>query len=460
MSSVRVTFYGAAGEVTGSKFLITTDKHRVLIDCGLFQGRKDLRLLNWERPKFEPRDIDAIVLTHAHIDHTGFLPAVVKGGFKGPIYCTPATQELVQIMLVDSAHLQEEEARFANIHGTSKHHPARPLYDQKDVKDTLALIRPIERDQSTEILPGFRVFPRCAGHILGSTTLTIDVQGKRLNFSGDIGRYDSPILPDPAPIELGDLLLCESTYGDREHPDVDSQTELKKIVLESIERGGPLLIPAFAVGRTQNLLYYLHKLEQAGEIPELPVYVDSPMAVSVTEIYRRHLNDYDEEAKARLKNGGAAIVTSRTTLTQSVDESKRLNSLKGPRIIISASGMATGGRILHHLTRWLPDERSTVLLVGYQAEGTRGRKLLDGEHSIKIFAAMVPVRATVRTMSSLSAHGDRSELLRWLKSSTGTPAQVKIIHGERASSQAFAKTVEKELGWRASVAEYLETVDV
>jgi len=459
-SSVRLTFYGAASEVTGSKYLVESDKHKILVDCGLFQGRKDLRLLNWEPPKFNVRELDAILITHAHIDHTGYLPAVVKHGYRGPIYCTPATKELVEMMLLDSAHLQEEEALFANRHGSSKHHPAKPLYDTEDARKTIELLRTMERDKPNPVLEGVTVTPRCAGHILGATSLTLDIGGKRITFSGDIGRYDVPILPDPAPVEIGDLLLCESTYGGKLHSATDQLTELEAIVKTAITRGGPLLIPAFAVGRAQNLLYYLGQLERAGRIPELPVFVDSPMAVNATEIYKRYKHDFDEESQLMLRGGNFPLTTARTRFFRTVDESKSLNAAIGPKIIISASGMATGGRILHHLKRWLPEETSTVLLVGYQAEGTRGSSLLAGEKELKIHGAYVAVRAKMETMSSLSAHGDYSELIRWLKSSTGTPSQIKIVHGERESGNAFVGHLKESLNWNASVAQYLETVEV
>lgn len=457
--SVRLTFHGAAQTVTGSKFLLEAGPHRVLFDCGLFQGRKELRLRNWEDPKFDPSLLSSIVLTHAHIDHTGYLPLVVRRGYRGPIYCTHATAELLELLLPDSAHLQEEEARYANKHQTSKHHPAKPLYSAADVKQTLLQLKRIERDRETEIHPKIHVLPRCAGHILGANSLTVDVFGKRITFSGDIGRYNVPILPDPCGVDLGDVLLCESTYGNRLHAAADIQSELAQIIRTAADKGGPIIIPAFAIGRTQNLLYYLAQLERTGEIPVLPVYVDSPMAVDATKIYRDFKHDYDTEASKLLNEGETPLLTANTTFCRKVEESKRLNFMKGARIVISASGMITGGRILHHMKNWLDDETTTVLFVGFQAEGTRGRIIQSGSREVKIFGSRIPIRAQIETISGLSAHGDQSELLRWLKSSSGSPSIAKIVHGEPEASHEFAATLRSQLGWKASPAEYLETIE-
>ena len=457
--SVRLTFHGAAQTVTGSKFLLEVGSDKVLFDCGLFQGKKELRLRNWNKPKFDPRSLSAIVLTHAHIDHTGYLPLVVRSGYQGPIYCTPATAELLELLLPDSAHLQEEEARFANAHGTSKHSPAKPLYTAADVKQTLQQLKVIERGTPTEILNKISVLPLCAGHILGATSLTVDVHGRRITFSGDVGRYDVPILPDPCGADLGDVLLCESTYGNRLHAAADIETELAHIIKKAAEREGPIIIPAFAIGRTQNLLYYLGELERAGRIPVLPVYVDSPMAVDATKIYRQFKHDYDDEASELLSDGETPLLTANTTFCRKVEDSKRLNFMKGSRIIISASGMVTGGRILHHMKNWLDDESTTVLFVGYQAEGSRGRVIQSGSKEVRIFGQHVPINATIETVSGLSAHGDQSELLRWLKSCSGAPSITKIIHGEPEASAEFAGAVQATLGWEASPAEYLETIE-
>lgn len=458
--SVRVTFHGAAKTVTGSRHLLEVHSEKVLIDCGLFQGKKELRLKNWEAPEFDPAELTAIVLTHAHVDHTGYLPYVVRHGFKGPIYCTQATADLLELLLLDTAHLQEEEASFANRHGTSKHHPAKPLFTTQDAKDTLKLLRVIPRSKPTAITSKITVEPRCAGHILGSTTLSVTCAGKRITFSGDIGRYDSPILPDPCPVEFGDLLVCESTYGDRLHETADVEAELAAAVKRALSRRGPILIPSFAVGRTQTLLYYLAKLERAGAIPVTPVFVDSPMAVDATQIYRRHKHDFDDEAQAILRAKETPLMTERTYFCSTVAESKALNALRGSRIILSASGMVNGGRILHHMKHHLPEENTAVLFVGYQAEGTRGRTIQSGAPEVTIFGAKVPIRAHIETISGLSAHGDKNELLRWITSSSGTPRLTRIVHGEEQSAIAFAQTLRSECNHKASAAEYLETVEL
>lgn len=458
--SIRLTFLGAARTVTGSKYLLEVEDKKVLFDCGLFQGKKELRLRNWDIPKFDPKGLTAIVLTHAHIDHTGYLPLVVKQGYKGPIYCNPATAALLRLLLPDTAHLQEEEARYANMKGSTRHKPAKPLYDHEDAENTLRQLKMLNTKGVTEVAPGVKVSSCLAGHILGATSLTVDVLGKRINFSGDIGRYDVPVLPDPNPMDLGDLLLCESTYGDREHDKANTEAELARVIKGAIDKKGPLIIPAFAVGRAQDLLYHIAELERRGTIPVLPVYVDSPMAVDATQIYQQYRNDYDQEALKQVEGGRLLFHTERTEFCRTVNQSKELNYLKGPRIIISASGMVTGGRILHHMSNHLGDENCTVLFVGFQAEGTRGRTIQSGAEDVKIFGQYIPIRATVETISSLSAHGDRTELTRWLKSCSGTPKQVMIVHGEEQPSTNFAAHVRKELGWNARPAEYLETVEV
>jgi metallo-beta-lactamase family protein len=457
--SIRLSFHGAAGCVTGSKYLLEVEDRRILIDCGLFQGKKELRQRNWETPPFDPSALDAIVLTHAHIDHTGYLPKVVRSGFNGPVYATPATIDLLGLLLPDAAYLEEEGARYANKHGSSKHRPAKALFTQKDAKDALKLLRPIPRGSSSEILSGIRVTPACAGHILGSTSLNLDVAGRRVTFSGDIGRYDTPILPDPAGVSLGDVLLCESTYGNREHAAADIESELAAAINRAAERKGALLIPAFAIGRTQNLLYYIAELERLGKIPVLPVFVDSPMAVDATGIYRNYKHDYDEEASEMLSVGETPLLTENTSFCKSRDQSKRLNGKTGARIIISASGMVTGGRILHHMAQLLPKETTSVLFVGYQAEGTRGRKIQAGCDSIKMLGRDIPVRAHVETISGLSAHGDRNELLRWLKSCKSNPSIVKIVHGEPDASSSFSHKLKNEFSWKASPAEHGETIE-
>lgn len=458
---VTVTFCGAAETVTGSKYLVESEGESLLVDCGLFQGEKELRLRNWDAPPFEAAKLSAIVLTHAHIDHIGYLPAVVKSGFAGPIYCTEATKDLAKLLLLDSAYLQEEEARFAEKHGTSRHSPPKPLYNQDDAKRAIELLRSFPRDTPFRLTPRMTVQASHVGHILGAAALNLTVEGsgghRRITFSGDVGRFNAPILPDPEPIELGELLVCESTYGDTVHGEHDILGDLERIVKNTVERNGLLLVPAFAVGRTQTLLYCLAQLEREQRIPKLPVFVDSPMAVDATELYRKHTAEHDEEGQRFGANG---LKTARTFFCHSPEESKRLNGLQGPRIVISASGMATGGRVLHHLKNFLPNPSTTVLLIGFQAEGTRGRTIESGASHVKIFGQYVPIEARVEKLSALSAHGDREELLRWLKSCIGTPSLVKVVHGERAVSHRFAATLKTTLGWRAEPARYLERVEL
>ena len=458
--TVRVSFWGAAGVVTGSKTLIDSGDRSILVDCGIFQGKKENRLKNWADAPFAIEKLSAVVLTHAHIDHSGYLPVIVRNGFSGPIFCTPATQQLLHLLLFDAANLQEEEARFVNKHKVSKHKPAKPLFDRKDVEKTLKQIRTIERGKVNQILPGVEVRAKCAGHILGSTALHISLSNKTITFSGDIGRYDMPILPDPQGIDLGDLLVCESTYGNRDHSESNVYEQLEKAVKSAVERKGPLLIPAFSVGRSQAVLYYLAELEREGRIPVLPTIVDSPMAINATEIYREFRHDYDDEAKELLEDGEKPLATQMTAFCKRRSDSKRLNTLSGARIILSASGMLNGGRILHHLKHQLPKEETTLLFVGYQAEGTRGHIIQSGAPSVKIFGEYVPVRAHVESVSGLSAHGDRNELLKWLKSSSGSPSIVRVNHGEKEPAAAFSSLLEKEFSWRAEPARYGEKLEL
>ena len=457
---VRVTVCGAAETVTGSKYLIESGNSKLLVDCGMFQGLKDLRLRNWKKPPFDPASISAVVLTHAHIDHTGYLPVLVKLGFKGNVFCTDATKELLGLVLPDAAHLQEEEARFANKWKTSKHDPAEPLFAEADARNALKLVKTIDFDKWHEVIKGFKVFPTCAGHILGSASLAIEVEGRRINFSGDVGKYEMPILKDPDPIEFGDLLFCESTYGNRAHGNGDTLLDLEKVINEAYSRGGAILIPAFAVGRTQTLIYYLRELEEAKKIPLLPLYIDSPMAVDSTMIYRKHLEEFDPDTLAVLKRGGNPLLTRKTYFCDSREKSKQLNGLLGPRIIISAGGMVNGGRILHHMRNCLPKKDTTVVFVGYQAEGTRGQQIQSGSDEVKIFGEYVPIKAQVKTVSGLSAHADKVELVRWLKSSQGAPGTILITHGEKEAANSFNETVRSELGWKSSVAQDRETIEL
>lgn len=458
--SVRLSFFGATNTVTGSKYLIEVDKYKILVDCGLFQGEKELRLRNWSEPEFNPSELSAVLLTHAHIDHTGYLPLIVKRGFKGPVYCTSATYDLLHLLLIDSAHLQEEQSLYCDTQGVSKHSPALPLYNEADARQALKQLVKIERDGNTQIAPKINLIARCAGHILGSVSLSVECYGRCICFSGDVGRYDMPILPDPSPIELGDVLLCESTYGNREHGASDIKEELAKVINCASDKNGAILIPSFAVGRTQTLLYYLSELEREGQIKTLPVYVDSPMAVSATEVYRKYRYDFDEDAKAHMAKGESTLTTEFTRFCRTIDESKYLNHLSGARIIISASGMMTGGRILHHLRNWLPRESTTIVFVGYQAQGTRGQIIQSGQDEVKIFGEQVSVRAHVETISGLSAHADKNELVRWLKSCGTSPHEVKVVHGEKDATAYFSDHIKTTLGWHSSVAEYGEVMEV
>lgn len=456
----RLTFFGGAKTVTGSKFLFEKGKKRLLLDCGLFQGRKELRLLNWEEPPFDPRQLDAVVLTHAHIDHSGYLPLLVRRGFSGPVYCSTATKELLALVLPDSAHLQEEEASFANRQGYSKHSPAKPLYTVQDSYAALNLLQVFDFHQPSEVVPGIEVRAARAGHILGSSIINLYCDGASITFSGDVGRFDAPILPDPEPVELGDLLVCESTYGGELHEDHDVAQELAEVVNQAAERNAPLLIPAFAIGRTQTLLYYLSALEHEKKIPVLPVYIDSPMAQAATKIYHRFEDEYDTETIRLVRDGKNPLVTGDLRFCRTVEESKRLNNLSGTRIIIAASGMINGGRVLHHAMRLFPDPRAIVLLVSYQAEGTRGAFLQQGAKEIRMFGTMIPVRASIASISGFSAHADQSELLRWLRSCSGKPKQARVVHGEEDSAESFARLLRKDLQLNASAASPCETVAI
>ena len=457
---VSLQFLGAAHCVTGSKYLLTLDdhatKHQVMVDCGLFQGLKELRLRNREPLPLTPAEVGIVVLTHAHIDHTGYLPKLVRDGFRGRIFCTEATADLLSIMLLDSAKLQEEEAAFANKKGYSKHHPAEPLYTQVDVERMLPLVESMAYDAPLTLLDGALTLTfRDAGHILGSAIVELGVQGasqrKQLVFSGDLGRYDNPVMFDPTPIATADVLLVESTYGDRDARIDDPEAELAGLVNEALGRGGVLLIAAFAVGRTQTLLYYLKKLLAEGRVPQVPVYVDSPMGIRVADLYPRHPTAH------RLGQGNVFDFPG-VHFVAEASESKGLNVKAGPAIIISSSGMCTGGRIVHHLFNRLPRPQDTLLLVGYQAEGTRGRQLQEGAEAVKMFGEMVPVRCQVKHLDGFSAHADRSELLRWLGQFQAPPQRTFVVHGEPAPAEALAQTLRQDKGWlNVEVPDYLET---
>jgi len=459
--SASLTFLGAAGgTVTGSKHLVESGAGRLLLDCGLFQGDKALRLRNWAPPPVDPRTLDAVVLSHAHIDHSGYLPRLVRDGFRGPVYCTSGTADLLKILLPDAAHLQEEEAAFANRHRTSRHDPALPLFTTADAERVLTRLDRVDFGMPFGPAPGMHARFVRAGHIVGAAIVDCHVGGRRLVFSGDLGRYGVPILMDPAPVAEADVLLVESTYGDRRHPATDPATELVTAVQRAAEQRGWLLIPAFAVGRAQEILYELRRLEEGGRIPSLPVYLDSPMGIQATVIYATRTEEHDAEAKQVEATGARPFAPRHLFISRSVEDSKRLNDTDGPGIILAGSGMATGGRILHHLKRLLPDPRTTVLLVGYQAAGTRGRRLQEGVRELKMLGVMVPVRARIRASDAYSAHADRGEILRWLGGFRRPPDMTYVVHGEAAAAKALRDAITTELGWKAAVAEDGQRVSV
>lgn len=459
MPSIR--FLGAAGTVTGSRFLVRSDGAQVLVDAGLFQGRKDLRLRNWAPFPVEPSSLDAIVLTHAHIDHSGALPLLARDGFRNPIYCTPATRDLAGLLLPDSGRLQEEEARWANQTGYSRHAPAaKPLYTEADALATLGLLTPLPYRAAREIAPGVFLRFRKAGHILGSAIVELELAGPpevKLVFSGDLGRYGVPILPDPDRGPPADVLVVESTYAGRRHPDVRPEETLRDEILRVVESRGALVIPAFAIGRTQEVLFAIRALEDRHEIPILPVYVDSPMAVDATPIHLAHREDHDDEMTRLVAEGREPLRPDRLRFARTPDQSKAINHERGPVLILSASGMATGGRVLHHLKQRLPDPRNTVLLVGYQAAGTRGWSLQNGAATVRIHGEDVPVKARVATLSGLSAHADEAELERWLRTFPAAPKQTLLVHGEPAALAAAQERLDR-LGWPGHAPAHLEEV--
>ena len=461
----KLTFFGAAGSVTGSKYLVEAAGKKLLVDCGLFQGTEDLKQRNWNPLPADPKTIDYLVLTHAHLDHTGWLPVLVRDGYKKTIFANPATIELVGILLKDSGHLQEEETEDAQKHKWSKHAQPRALYTSEDIDPVLRQLKPMPRSGGFDISPEFHVESYDAGHILGSSSLelTITGNGKKsvVVFSGDVGRYDQPILNDPRTptTKQVDMLLCESTYGDREHEAGDPLERLGDIVNRVVKRGGSIVIPAFAVGRTQTFMYYLRQLEDLQRIPKVPVYIDSPMALSATDLYLKYKEDHDVEFAREENNGGDPLNVHEFHLARSVEESKQINNVK-TCIIISASGMVTGGRVLHHLAHRLGDARNCVILGGFQAEGTRGRALQEGAKSLSLFGQAVPVLAEIVEMGQLSAHAGKSELLRWLTGLQVPPKQVYLTHGEPAAAQSLQQAIKQNFRWKASVSRYLDTVEI
>ncbi|MGH3506091.1 MAG: MBL fold metallo-hydrolase RNA specificity domain-containing protein [Nocardioidaceae bacterium] len=445
---ITLDFLGAAGTVTGSRFLVTTPDARVLVESGLFQGEKSLRLLNWQRFPVSASELDAVIITHAHLDHCGYLPRLSRQGFRGPVYCTRDTAALAGIVLRDSAHLQEEDAEHAARHGYSRHAPPEPLYDRVDADTAARLLRPIDFGDTTQVAPGVTTTMRPAGHILGSAVAHLDVDGHLLTVSGDLGRQAHPLLLPPAPLGPTHTLVVESTYGDTRHPAAGPE-HLGAIVRRVLGRGGVVLMPAFAVDRTPVLLHQLQALARAGVLPDVPVYVDSPMALAALEVYRASLRGGAADGRPELADLPDLFDTGRVRLVADVEESRRLNDPGHPCVIISASGMATGGRVLHHLRHQLPSERNAVVLTGFQVPGTRGRALAQGAPALKIHGEYVPVRAEVITVPELSAHADADELLEWIRTAPQPPRTTYVVHGEDDAREALVAAVTDKLGWCA-----------
>ncbi len=447
-----VGFHGATGTVTGSKYLVSNGKRRVLVDCGLFQGIKENRLRNWAPPPFDPATVNAVVLTHAHLDHTGYLPVLIKRGFDGPVYCTAATKELAAILLPDSGYLQEEEARFRNKYGTTKHDPALPLYTQEEAERSIRFLKPVPFESSVELGEKISFTFTRAGHILGSACVHVKNAGKSLVFSGDVGRPNEPVMRAPEPIRHADYLVVESTYGNRLHETENPKELLAAVIDRTVNRRGVVVIPSFAVGRSTTVLHLLAELLEDGKIPDVPIYLNSPMAIDATEVYCEHHLEH------RLTEEECRDIYRTAEFVRSKDASKALNTNVGPAVIISASGMAEGGRVLHHLRTLLPDARNTVLFVGFQAPGTRGEALVNGVETVKIHGDQVPVRAEIVVLHNLSAHADWKEMVTWLRAMEQPPHRTFVTHGEPEAAQAFQQHLKEELGWDSEIPAYMERV--
>jgi metallo-beta-lactamase family protein len=467
---MKLTFLGAARTVTGSKHLLDVDGKKLLVDCGLFQGLKELRERNWHPLPVRATDVDAVVLTHAHLDHSGYLPRLVGQGFRGRIFCTPATASLTRIVLADAAKLQQEDAERANRKGYTRHQPALPLFTEKDADRAMAMLQPVGYERPIPVMPGVDVEFINAGHLLGSAYARVHVRdhGKTVLFGGDLGRYGRPVLPDPSPVESADVLLIESTYGDRVHERDDDGVRLAGIINATAQRQGKVIIPAFALGRVEELLYWIKRLEDRKAIPELPVYVDSPMASAVLAEYRARAQELDADTVATASDGQLAraarglslFATARLRVITAIGESRAVQEMAGPLIVISASGMATGGRVLHHLRRALPDERNTVLFAGYQAAGTRGRALKDGIRVSRIHGEDVPVRARIEVIDSMSSHADSGEIMRWLGGFRKAPSLTCLVHGEPGPMDVLKARIERELKWTVRTPAHQETVEL
>lgn len=450
----QIQFLGANATVTGSRYLVDAGNTRILVDCGLFQGYKPLRLRNWAPFPVDPSSIDALVLTHAHLDHSGYLPRLAKSGFRGQVWCTDATRSLCGILLPDSGRLLEEEATHANRAGSSKHHPAEPLYDEADARRCLGQLHGMPFETSFEAAPGVRAMFRMQGHILGAAAMTLESRGARITFSGDLGRPEDAVMYPPLPLVESDWVVTESTYGNRTHPAATLEQDLLEVLQRVLARGGVAVIPSFAVGRAQLLLHLIVRLQRSGRLPDVPVYLNSPMAADVTGLYRQYvdlhrLNDDDLDAMRRTVH-----------IVNSAEESKALNRRKGPMIIVSASGMLTGGRVLHHLAAFGPDKRNAIILCGYQAGGTRGAALAGGAKRVRIYGQDVDVDAEVAQLATASAHADADEILAWLATSPRPPRTVFVTHGEPDAADALRVRIERELGWSAHTPEYLERIEL
>lgn len=442
---LTLTSLGGAGTVTGSKHLLTLDGQRILVDCGLFQGMKNLRELNWEPLQIPPESIDAVVLTHAHLDHSGYLPRLVREGFRGRIYATAATREVAALILKDSGYLNEKDAEFLNRIGATRHKPALPLYTVRDAERALDLFTAVPFDMPTALPAGATLTFRHAGHILGAATADITWGGRRIVFSGDLGRYGDPFMVDPAPVPEADYVVIESTYGNRVHDGADPIEALGEIAERTVQRGGTLIIPAFAVGRAQALLYYLWKLRESGRLSGVPIYLDSPMAINASNLLCEFVDDH------RLSADACSDVCDVATYTREVEQSKAISANPYPKIVISASGMATGGRVLHHFKAFAPDRKNTILFSGFQAAGTRGRAMLEGAGEVKIHGQWIPVAAEVDDLPMLSAHADANGLIRWLSGFRHAPRRIFIVHGEEQGSEALRSRIDREFGWNAVV---------
>jgi len=450
--SVTITFLGGTGTVTGSKYLVQHADQKLLVDCGLFQGYKQLRLRNWNPLHVAPKEINAVVLTHAHLDHSGYIPLIYAQGYRGKVHASAATCDLCNILLPDSGHIQEEDAEFLNRHGYSKHEPALPLYDKHQAIQSLGLLKPESMGKPFSPIAGWKVTLSSAGHILGASSVLVEVAGRRILFSGDLGRPDDLLMPPPDQPPLADTVLIESTYGNREHPEDNVIAELGNALKKVSARGGVAVIPVFAVGRAQAILYAISLLKERGDIPHgLPVFLDSPMAVHTTELYKKHPHAH------RLNAQGIRDLENVATMIESTDQSKKLASRHGPMVILAASGMATGGRVLHHLAHYLPNHRNMVILTGYQAPGTRGATLANGSGVVRIHSKDIQINAEVVQLQSSSAHADAVQLVDWLRSMKEAPSQVYVVHGELEASDALRQRIHQSLGWRALVPEHGST---